>query len=534
MLLGGLFTLMGQSPIVGYLLAGVVLGGPGSLGLIKSEHEIETIAELGVSLLLFSLGLEFSWQRLKAFGSRVLISGVIQVITTMLVAAAAAVLAGVNTPTAVSLGAMVTVSSTACVLRVLGDRGELDSSHGRNSLAILLTQDLAIVPLAILLTILGRNAGMQEALQEVVKVLLQASLLIAALYLIVNKIAVRFLSAFSVSRNRELAILLSVTLGLGSAWGAHYIGISPALGAFICGMFLGSSPFSLQIRSDIDSLRIILLTLFFGSAGMVADPYWMLQNLPLVVGASILLIVVKAAIVAVILTRMGQPLSVATASGISLGQIGEFALVLGGIARESGLISADLNLFVISCAIVTLFLTPYAIALAPGTGRAVANLFGTPTSAPDSGGSSSSIVTEVLVIGFGPAGQIAASALSSLGDRLLVIDLNREAEGTAREAGFRFSLADATHEEPLLHAHLDPAATVLVTIPNGESSSRVVRNLRRLFPKVKIIARARLSREVNTLISAGADHVIDEERQMGIELSAQVERLIAKNLLQQI
>ena len=235
LLCGGIVSRLGHSPLVGYLLAGMFLGGPGSLGIVKSPHEIEAIAELGVALLLFSLGLEFSVDRLKKLGPRPLLGGILQVLLTLLIGAAVLWPWGVTLRAALAFGAMISLSSTAVVLRMLMERSELESPHGRNCLAVLLTQDMAVVPLALLMTILGGHGGAGEVAREAGWLLMTVSLLVAGL-LLLNRVAVLSLGMLTLHRHRELTVIFAVATGLGAAWAAHAAGISPAIGAFIAGM----------------------------------------------------------------------------------------------------------------------------------------------------------------------------------------------------------------------------------------------------------------------------------------------------------
>ena len=376
LLIGGLFSRFGQSPLVGYLLAGMMLGGPGSIGVIRSQHEIEAIAELGVALLLFSLGLEFSLDRLKKLGAKPLLGGVAQVLLTIFLVFGGAFVSGFSARQSVAFGAMVALSSTAVVLRILMERGELEMNHGRNSLAVLLTQDIAVVPLALLMTILGGEGTAAEIAWNICKLVAMAGSLIVGLF-VLNKVAVRALETLTLHRNRELTVIFAVVAGLGAAWVSHYAGISPALGAFVAGMLLGSSAFATQIRADISPLRVVLLTLFFGAAGMVADPIWIVNNWYVVGVVSVLLTVGKLLVVWLIFFGLGQTHRVASATGLCLAQVGEFAFVLGTIGQTSGVVTQDMYALVVSVTIVSFFLSAFLVPMAPRFGSRVAQLLGT-------------------------------------------------------------------------------------------------------------------------------------------------------------
>lgn len=447
--LGSICSRLKQSPLVGYLAAGMLLGGPGSLQLIQAEHEIESVAELGVALFLFSLGLEFSWRRLTGLGAKVLMSGAVQVVLTLLAAMLIGTLFGLGIKEAVVVGAMLSLSSTAAVLRVFTERGDIDSLYARNSVGILLIQDIAVVPLAVLLTLVSEGGAPSEVALSLVKIIGMALGLIAVLHVLLNKIAVRVLHAMTAEQNRELTVVLAIVAGLGAAWAAHAVKLSPALGAFIAGMFLGSSPFAVQLRSDIASLRTILLTLFFGTVGMVADPIWIVQHLPFVLGMASLIIVLKAAIVCGILKVFGQLPSVAVATGLCLSQVGEFAFVLGSAARESGVVSDQVYMIVVSSTIATLFLTPYLVMVAPLVANWLERRRGLVT-CHESQSPSDALHPDILLVGFGPAGQAVGRALAGKEHTVLVLDVNPQAKVLAESLGLYGQIGDGTQIDVLV------------------------------------------------------------------------------------
>lgn len=518
LLLGGVFSRMGQSPLVGYLLAGMLLGGPGSLGLVTSEADIETIAELGVSLLLFSLGLEFSVKRLRGLGKRPLLGGILQVIVTLAVGAGIAMLAGLRITEAIAVGAMVSLSSTAVVLRMLMERTETETAYGRNGLAVLLVQDIAIVPLAILMGLLVGGGSASEVIYDVGRLVGLTVALIVSLHLLLNKIAVTVLGTLTLERNRELTIILSVVVGLGSTYAAHSVGISPALGAFIAGMFLGASPFATQIRADISSLRVVLLTLFFGAAGMVADPLWIIKNLHLVLGVLLILTIGKTAILWGIFRVLGNVNPVAAATGICLAQIGEFAFVLGKIAKDHGVIGESTHLLLVSVAIASLFASPFLVPCAGPLGAWMARLLTRSTPPDDSKKDHGTETPDVVIAGFGPAGQFTAQAFIERPERVLVIDLNREGIRKAQELGFLGHVGDATQLDVLEHAQVAAARVVVITVPHHESAVTILQHVRRLAPSAHCVVRSRYQRHTKDFVNAGAHEVFGDEEQIGLTL----------------
>lgn len=527
LLVGGVFARFGQSPLAGYLLAGMFLGGPGSVHAVSSEHEIEAIAELGVALLLFSLGLEFSIDRLKKLGARPLMGGAAQVILTMLLAFAGASIFSLGFKESIAFGAMIALSSTAVVLRMLMERGEIEMPHGRNSLGVLLTQDMAVVPLAILMTILGGQGTGSEIVWNVGKLLLMATGLIVGLYLL-TRVAVLALGTLTLHRNRELTVIFAIVTGLGAAWASHAAGISPALGAFIAGMLLGSSPFATQIRADVSPLQVILLTLFFGAAGMVADPIWIVKNVHVVGALVVALTIGKLLVIWAIFAMLGQTSRVAAATGLCLAQIGEFAFVLGSIGRTSGVVSDDTYALVVSAAIVSFFLSAFLVPVAPQFGHWVAGLLRSQMeSASQTAGPPES--REVAVIGFGPAGQIAARPLVDKGVRVVVIDLNREGVRKAEQLGFAGQVGDATQSEVLEHARLRECNAVVITVPHHKSAITILAHVRKEAPLAHVIVRSRYEHHTNDYTAAGAHAVAGDEEQVGKSLATLLLDWLAAN-----
>ncbi len=515
-----------QSPILGYLAAGTLLG-PNALEAISSAKEVSSLAELGVALLLFTIGLEFSWSRLKSLGGAALGGGAAQVGITLGVAAGIAAIFGLGWQTSVALGAIVALSSTACVLRVLISRAELESVHGRHALGILLMQDIALVPLVLLVTAIGGSGSLGQMGLDIFKTLAWAGVLIFVMYILFNRVMPRVMDLPSLQRNRDFPILLTSVTGLGSAWGAHQFGLSPALGAFVAGMLLAESPFATQIRADIASLRTLLVTLFFSAIGMLGDPVWFVQNLPLVLAAVATIIVGKAILIWIILHRFGLSHTNALATGICLGQAGEFSFVLAEVGRGT-VISEGLFALVISATITTLFLSPYLVALAPRISLACVNtlskmgLITAPTSQAEK--AQEAHEDHYIIIGFGPAGEAVAQKVQGLSKCVAVIDLNPNSKSRANQLGFIGHIGDAMHADVLEHAGISTAKAVVVTIPDPAAARSIVALIRSIAPEVHIIARARYHRFLAELQQGGAHEVVDEERLVGMRLAAQLRR----------
>ncbi|MGE0199888.1 MAG: cation:proton antiporter [Candidatus Melainabacteria bacterium] len=524
--LGTLFARFGQSPLIGYLLAGICLqafGHTGQLAGPQTQKQLHTLAELGISTLLFSIGLEFSWQHLKSLGRARLLAGFYQVFCTLVVVALIGRLTGISWTAALFVGAMVSLSSTACVLRVFLDKGEVDSPAGRNALAILLVQDLAVVPLGILLSVVASPvASLSGMTDTLVHIALMAALLGVALFLVTQVVGVWLLSTPTLTRNRELGVLFAAVLGLAAAWSAHQIGISPALGAFLAGMFLGSSPFAAQVRADVSSLRILLLTLFFVSAGMAADATWIITHWPWVLGGSLGLIVLKSLITGGVLRLQGQSLGVSAVTALSLAQVGEFAFVLGQMGVEEGSLDPWTYQLMISLTIVSLFVSPTLMQLAVPLGDRLNRLEGVLLPG-DAGALQNPGSHPVIIIGFGPAGQLAAQPCQALAQRVLVMDLNQEARQRADRLGFDSMVGDATHPELLAHVITPATRLIVITVPAVLTNLAVLETARTLAPQAHIVIRSRNLIHTEAFRRAGADVVYDDETAIGEQLRNHLE-----------
>lgn len=529
--LGAIFERLKQSALVGYLLAGTLLGPV--FGIVADGDRVEIVAELGVALLLFSIGLEFNLTRLKQMGLRPLVIGALQIVGTLLVAGLVAKFVGRTTAAAVAIGCMVAMSSTACVLRTLVDRSELESMHGRGALAVLLVQDIAVVPLVLLVEALTTGGSIGNMAASVGKEVLVVLMFFLLFYGVVNVILPRILRQRELSRNRELPIIMAVITGLGSAWMAHQIGISPALGAFIAGILLGESAIATQVRADVGPLKAPLVTLFFSSIGMLAQPAWLQdwRNVVLVIVVTLGVIVVKTSVIWCVARLMGLAHRHAIAMGLCLAQIGEFSFVLAKAAQSgTSIIDDDTFVLMVTVTIVTLFLTPYLATIAPEVGSLVERKLRArglirrpelPTPAGDE-----PLENHVVVIGYGPTGRVVVESLLRTGTKVVVIDLNPRSIFEARRDGAIAYIGDASTHELLEIASIETARALVVTLPDLRAASQVVRQTRAISPHLHIIARARYQAYMTELTASGAEVVIDEEQSVGRRLAIELRKVL--------
>ena len=519
-LLGILAQRFLQSAIIGYLVAGSAAGQ-----FLFEADAVAAVAELGVALLLFSIGLELSFRQLRVIGNKVLVGGVLQVAVTLaVIAAGLSVLLPVSG--AVVIGAALALSSTAIVLRVLQHTGAMDSVRGRSALGILLVQDLAVVPLVLMVSMMGGDGGIGSVLMQLGRTLAAVAGLMAVFYLLFYRIIPWLLHAEGLFANRELTMILAVLSGIGSTWSAHAVGLSPAIGAFAAGILLAESPFATQIRADTEAIRTLFVTLFFTSVGMLLDVGWLVRHIYMLLPAVAIVLAVKAGIVFAIFKAMRVDSVVALATGITMGQIGEFAFVLMAAARERNLLDAELLTAVVAIALLSMFAAPYMVRYAEPLARRLLPRSAFRRSAvPDDGVVQTGC--RALVVGWGPAGRQAAVALKEVGLQPEIIELNPESRASAAQSGFSMYLGDATQSEVLMHAGVTEVGVVVVTAPDPATAHDVVKTIRSIAPSVPIVARGRYHRHAGRLKEAGATIIVDEEQEVGRRLAEEVRRLVA-------
>ena len=354
-LIGGVLAHHLRQPILlGYLIGGMLIG-PFSLGLVEDVGMVRMAAELGVVLLMFALGLEFPLAELRAMGRLGVVGGTVQMLATALLGAGVARLLGASPMEAALLGFLMAMSSTAIVLKTLMERGELDSTHGKIMIALLLFQDLSVVPLMLFLPAVGG-----PFLPSLGLTVLKASLFLGAILLLGLWGLPRLLARTSRAGSRELFILTLITLSIGAAAGTQLLGLSAAFGAFVGGLLIGRSPFAHQALGDIIPLRDTFAALFFVSLGMLTDPRFILNNWPAVLGISLFIVVSKAIICGGVASSFGYGLRTTLLVGAGMVQIGEFSFVLARAGVQAGILSDYFFNLTLASAFLTILLTDRA------------------------------------------------------------------------------------------------------------------------------------------------------------------------------
>jgi len=527
MILGAVAERLKQSAIVGYMLAGVIIAP-----LIAAGDTINAISQLGIALLLFSIGLEFSFDRLKRFGIGPWILGGCQVVATLIVVMAIGMGFGMTAKGAFVVGAALSLSSTAVVLRALQERAEVDTMHGRRALGILLFQDLAVIPLVLIVSSLGRGASVTAIGGQMLQQFGVAIGLFVGFFLINRFVLPLFLAGKLLARNRELPILFAVVIALAASWSAQALGISSALGAFVAGILLGESRLATQIRADVAALRTLFVTLFFSGIGMLLNVPYVIDHFPVVLLAIAATVLGKAVILSLIGVCVRHRLRHAVALGFTVSQIGVFSFVLLGIGLEQELIDQSTFDLMVAITIATIFVTPYLVIVGPKLGHWLDRRFRHRGHGPQrddaEGGRSEDDERRpsVIVMGFGPSGRAVAEQAKTLHWQVTVLDLNQVAILEAKQMGYRAYVGDVSAAAVLELAEIDRASAVVVTLPDAVAAQAVVRQIRARFPSIHLIVRSRYHRWAEWLEQAGAHAVVDEELAVGGQLCVELRRLI--------
>ncbi|OPY00815.1 MAG: Inner membrane protein YbaL [Syntrophorhabdus sp. PtaB.Bin047] len=511
------------SSVVGFLLAGILIG-PYAFNLVSDPHEIELLAEIGVVLLMFTIGLEFSLKNLFQLKSIVLGGGGVQVaLTIAFVVCIGYFFYAQPLKGALFDGFLVALSSTAIVFKILLDRAQMNSPHGRFSVGILIFQDLCVVPFMLLIPVLaGNSAGGNIALT------LTKAALVIALILFASRWLVPFIFKQVVGmKSRELFVISIITLCLGTALLTSSMGLSLALGAFLAGMIISESEYAAQAVSDVLPFKESFTGLFFISVGMLLDLKVLAGN---VVGVSVMVMVIvmiKLAAITITGTVLGNSLKNSLVSGFHLFQIGEFSFILALEGRRYGLITDDLYQAFLSASIITMIMTPFLIRgsssiaewiarksplrfLERGKGKGAAERY------------PGSIKDHVIIVGFGLNGGNLARVLRSMDVRYVALELNSKTVRAGKKKGEPIYYGDGTSAEVLHKIGIRNASVLVVAISDAPSTRRIVQLARSSNPHLYIIARTKYVAEVEGLKHLGANDVIPEEFETSVEIFSKV------------
>jgi CPA2 family monovalent cation:H+ antiporter-2 len=513
--------------IVGYLLTGVV-AGPHGLRLITDPCEVELLADVGVVMLLFTIGIELSLQSLARIKRPALIGGPLQVILTVAAASLISRELGLRWSESIFIGFLMSLSSTAIVLKLFQESAVVDSPHGSIALGILIFQDIIIVPMILLTPLLAGSSGNLSLSLLVLSAKGMGILLIV--FVSARWVVPAVMYQVARTKSRELFLLSIVALCLGVAWLTYYIGLSLALGAFLAGLILSESEYSGQALGNILPLRDVFTSFFFVSIGMLLDVGFLLQKPWLIAVAALCVIILKAILSGSTAVLLGFPLRTTILVGLALSQIGEFSFILSRSGIEYGLLPAPIYQLFLVVSVLTMAATPFILALGPYAAdrilrlplprRLKAGLHFTPTT--------TSIHTKIhykdhlIIVGFGLNGRNVARSARAAGIPYVIIEMNPETVRAEKGKGEPICFGDATQEAVLADTRIEDARVLVVVISDPTATRAIIEIGRRLNPTLCIIARTRFVQEVKNLYELGANEVIPEEFETSVEIFTRV------------
>lgn len=513
---------VGVPVILGYLLAGIAIG-PFSPLLHADQHDVQVLAEIGVMFLLFAVGAEFSLRELRHLGRIVVIGGVGQILLTMSLGPLVGSALGLSFAQGILLGALIALSSTVVVVKVLMTRGELQALHGRIALGILILQDIAVVPMVVILPALA--AGGENVVFDLLLLAGKAAAVCLGAYFIGARVTHWLLTHIAHGESRELLILAVVALALGTAFVTQFVGLSLAFGAFLAGLVVAESELRTQVVAEVVPLRDLFASLFFVSVGMLLDPVWLVNNLGPVAIALTAAVLGKIAILMTLLLILRVPAHAAVRGALSLGQVGEFSFVLAQISVGAGALPAAIFNLAISTALISIILTPFLLLLEPQLLRVLGALpiIGPRFAEPDTAPSWMGLFRDHAVIcGFGRVGRELAEALDAQNANYVVVEYNPLTVRELRERGIPVVYGDAGSPAVLAHASLEQATLLAVLVHDDVAAEIAVRHARMQNPALDIIARASSREAIQKLRNAGASEVVQPEFEAGVEVIQQV------------
>ena len=524
-LVGGMIAHRLRQPVIlGYLVVGVAVG-PYALGLVGDLVLIEAVATMGVALLMFTLGLEISIGQLRQVGRVGLWGGIAQILVTFALGLVVGItLLHWSLSQAVLLGLVISLSSTMVCLKILMERGELDSVHGRIMLAILILQDVSVVLMVVIMPLLG---GAAENLPLALAIAIgKAALLVGAAIVLGLWVLPWLMGRIAGVRSRELFLLTVLVLCLGAAIGTYIFGLSVVFGAFAIGLVLRETRFAHQALAEITPLRDIFATLFFISLGMLISPRFILDHWASVAALVAIIIVIKFLVVFGIIRFFGFSSRIALLGGAGLFQIGEFSFILAQGGMNMGIISEQIYSLILASAIITMILTPLSLSFtswlypklvpAPAGLAAEEDASALPVPGP------SETVNPVVVAGYGRVGQNVTQSLQDAKIPYTIIEIDPERVSRLRYQGIACTYGDASNAHVLERLNLKKAKALVITFPDPLAVMTTAQAARRINPKLKIVARAHRAQEAESLKRLGVKEVVSPEYEASLEFISRV------------
>jgi CPA2 family monovalent cation:H+ antiporter-2 len=524
-------------PVLGFLVTGMLIG-PHGLGILDSGQNMELNAELGIVFLLFTIGVDLSLKELWKMKKAVMVGGILQILCTTALVFLVCTGLGFGPATSIFIGFLISLSSTAIVLKVLQDRNEVYTPHGKTSLAILIFQDLAIVPLILITPILaGSSVSFEGTLPNV---FFKGSLIILAFILSSRFLVPWIFYHVGKTGSRQLFSVSVVFICLSAAVFTYSIGLSLALGAFLAGIIISGSQYSQQAMGNITPLKDMFMSFFFVSVGMLLDISYLFSNFSLIILATVSLIIIKLIAGSFVTFLLGFPLRTTILTGLALSQVGEFSFVLSRLGVEYSLLTEGTYQTFLAVSILTMGVTPFIInaSYSPAdfiVRKASNTAFGMKLvngiySGPlcDEEENELQMKDHLVVVGFGFSGKTISKAAKTAGIPYIILETNPETVQQEKARGERIQYGDATFGAVLEHAGIKSARVLVIGISDAYATRKIVKAAKELNPSVCIIAKVHDLQEMKRLNALGADEIIPEEYETSVEIFV---RLLEKYLV---
>ncbi len=509
--------------ILGFLLTGILIG-PYALGFVKESEQIEIISEIGVILLLFVIGMELSIKHLISIKKTVFIGGALQVGLTVIVSGIIYYSLGYNWNEALFVGFLFSLSSTAIVLKVLQDRNEISAPHGRNALAILIFQDIIVVPMMLFTPIIAGQSD--NVMNSMLLLLLKTAVVIVITIISARYLVPRLMHVIAKTGSKELFLITTITICFAVAFLTSEAGLSLALGAFLAGLIISESEYSHQATSIILPFRELFTSFFFISIGMLLDLQFFGAHFTLILLIVLAVFLIKSLIAALAVAVLKYPPRTFLLTGLALFQVGEFAFILSKVGIEYNLLSAETNQYFLAVSIISMLLTPFVIIFSENIAFGMMKLkfikvidkkmTGTSDDAENIAGEK--LHNHLVIIGYGINGSNLAKAAEFSKIPYIVTELNAETVRNERKKGIPILFGDATQEHILDVVNLHKARVVVIAISDPLATKVIIKNIRAISQSVHLVVRTRYVTEIPELIALGADDVIPEEFETSIEI----------------
>ncbi len=516
--------------ILGFLLAGII-AGPYAFNLISSQHEVELLSEIGIIFLLFVIGIELSLKGLASIKKIIFLGGGLQVGGTILITAAISYFLGLPLNTSVFIGFLFSLSSTAIVLKLLQEKGEIPAPHGRISLGILIFQDIIVVPMMLFTPILAGETP--NILSTILIMVLKILLVLVIVYLLAKYVVPKVLGWVVKTRNQELFILTVVVLCFGVAWLTSAVGLSLALGAFFAGLIISESDYSHQATANVLPFREIFISFFFISVGSLLNLDFFFHNILNIFLLVIGVVLLKMVVVGITVYVLKYPPRAIFMALFCLFQVGEFSLLLSGVGKESELIPENIYQYFLSISIITMGLTPFLMAkahnftyailkvpISSGVRKRLENI--KKSSKVEEDFSEENLHDHLVIIGYGINGENISKAAKKAEIPYVILDTNPDTFKKAKNQNEPIIFGDATNSLILKHAHVQEARVIVIAISDPTATKKILTSIRQFTQTATVIVRTRYVREIEEIIKLGADEVIPEEFETSIEIFTRV------------